>query len=202
MLDALLQAHAAHNRTDHDRHHHPRDKPHRVGEHVREHGRCHLRIRPVKHARRHLRHIGKHPAAHGGVKHHEHRAADVAPPGEPVPRARRLQPIERLRGRLLRCAPNRKLHHHDRQPQNHEEYQVDEEKCSATVLPCNIGETPHVPQPYCAPGADEDKPQTRCEMLARRRRRGCGGRALLWHTTLFPIFPDAPHARQPLIVAQ
>ena len=39
-------------------------------------------------------------------------------------------------------------------------------------------------------------------MLARRCCRGCGGRALLWHTTLFPIFLDAPHARQALIVAQ
>ena len=115
-LDALLQAHAAHNRTDHDRHHHPRDKPHRVGEHAREHGRCRLDVRPVEHARRHLRHIGEHPAAHGGVKHHEHRAANVAPPGEPVPRARRLQPVECLRRRLLRRAPDRKLHHHDRQP--------------------------------------------------------------------------------------
>ena len=96
-----------------------------------------------------------------------------------MPRARRLQPIERLRRRLLRCAPDRKLHHHDGQAQDDQEDQVDQDECGAAVLAGDVGEAPDVAQSDCATRADKEEADAGGEVLARSARRVGSGSYLL-----------------------
>ena len=62
---------------------------------------------------------------------------------------------------FLAGAAHGKLHYHHRQAQNHQKYQIQQNKGCAAVFACDIRKAPHIAKADGAPRADEQKAQAR-----------------------------------------
>ena len=82
-LDALLNAHGAHAKTDSGNQEHPARELHGVAKHRSEHHRDIFRAIERAHGRFHE--VRNGPAAHHGIEHHEQIAANQTKPLEAMP---------------------------------------------------------------------------------------------------------------------
>ena len=166
-LHALLHAGArdAHAHAHDDEHVH--GKLHRVGEQAVEDIGNLGTFQPHELARGAFHHEGEHPAAHGGVEHHEQVVAGKRQPLERMPfRARRLKDIVAARDGALACTAGGELHDEGRKREDGQEHQVHDHKRRAAVLARDIGESPHVAQADGAARAHQDEPKAGSELLA------------------------------------
>ena len=62
---------------------------------------------------------------------------------------------------FLAGTSHRKFHTHDREPQNDQEQNVEQHKCTAASLTCHIWEFPHITDADRTPCRQQDEPQPR-----------------------------------------
>ena len=149
-----------HKADDNDRNHADRHN-HRLAEHFRK-GCLHLLTgRTDKPAADRQVEVVQHPAAHGGVEHHQQVVADHRQIAVDVPLAARL--LERLirphRTFLARTADG-KFHRHDRQTEDEQEQHIAHDERAAAVLTDHPRELPYVAHADGAACGKQDETET------------------------------------------
>ena len=110
----------------------------------------------------HLHKVDEHPAADGGIEHHQQVVAEHGAVSIQVPfGALGLEHVERAGRALLAGAADRELHHHDRQAEDDEEEQVDQHERRAAVLSRDVGEPPDVADPDGAARRNQQEAEPR-----------------------------------------
>ena len=157
---ALQTERVDHKADDNDRNHADRHN-HRLAEHFRK-GCLHLLTgRTDKSAADRQVEVVQHPAAHGGVEHHQQVVADHRQIAVDVPLAARL--LERLirphRTFLARTADG-KFHRHDRQTEDEQEQHIAHDERAAAVLTDHPRKLPYVAHADGAACGKQDEAET------------------------------------------
>ena len=161
-FNAVLQTAAADKKAQQHGNGHPDDLLERVGQQVGGHaadgiggqaGECTL-DKPEE--------IGQHPAADGGVIHHQHAAANQAGPAVQVPLAAFgfQRTVGCARAAVARTA-NSQLHGKHRRAHQNQEQQVEQHKHAAAILARYGWEAPHIANADGAACADQQKANAR-----------------------------------------
>ena len=150
------------NDCDHaDRHHD------RLAEHLRKRGLHLLGRRTGKPAADRQVEVVQHPAAYGGVEHHQQVVADHRQIAVDVPLAARL--LERLirpHRAFLAGAADSELHRHDRQAEDEQEQHIAHDKRAAAVLADHPRELPYVAHTDGAACRQQDEAKARAESFS------------------------------------
>ena len=172
---ALQTERVDHKADDNDRNHADRHN-HRLAEHFRK-GCLHLLTgRTDKSAADRQVEVVQHPAAHGGVEHHQQVVADHRQIAVDVPLAARL--LERLirpHRTFLACTADGKFHRHDRQTEDEQEQHIAHDERAAAVLTDHPRELPYVAHADGTACGKQDEAETRAESFS-------------WHCLFFPFF--------------
>ena len=144
-LYAVFYAQIAHAEAGEDNGNHVTGHRHRIAQQCAEDAADALGIQADEAAHSHFIKVIQHPAADGGVEHHED---DVAGDGAifiKMPfRSLRLQHIEGFGSAAFAATANGELCYHDGQAQQQQKAQIDKHEGSTTVLTCDEGEAPYV----------------------------------------------------------
>ena len=144
-LYAIFYAQIAHAEAGEDNGNHVTGHRHRIAQQCAEDAAYALGIKADKAAYSHFIEVIQHPAADGGIEHHED---DVTGDGAifiKMPfRSLRLQHIEGFGSAAHAGTANGELCYHDRQAQQQQKAQIDKHEGSTAVLTCDEGEAPYV----------------------------------------------------------
>ena len=144
-LYAVFYAQIAHAEAGEDNGNHVAGHRHRVAQQCAEDAADALGIKADEAAHSHFIEVIQHPAADGGIEHHED---DVAGDGAifiKMPfRSLRLQHIEGFGSAAHAGTANGELCYHDRQAQQQQKAQIDKHEGSTAVLTCDEGKAPYV----------------------------------------------------------
>ncbi len=160
LLQAPLEAEAAHQKAGGHRQNHPKGHLAGAGQHGGKDPVHRLPGKAGEGPGGKLYKVPQHPAGNGGVVHHQQGAARHAEPAVDVPAAPRLfQGLVGQDGAFAAGPAHRQLHGEHRHPHQQEEQQVKEHKDAAAVGPGDIGELPDVPNAHGAPHANQQEAQ-------------------------------------------
>ena len=144
-LYAIFYAQIAHAEAGEDNGNHVAGHRHRIAQQCAEDAADALGIQADEAAYSHFIEVIQHPAADGGIEHHED---DVAGDGAifiKMPfRSLRLQHIEGFGSAAHAGTANGELCYHDGQAQQQQKAQIDKHEGSTAVLTCDEGEAPYV----------------------------------------------------------
>ncbi len=177
-LHTILQTHAANQDAKHNGDGHENTHFRRIGQHLGEHiGRSIGGRKTVKGAGKELDKVTQHPAADGGVVHHQHDAAQQTNVAVQVPLAALLlQGLVGLGGGSTACTPHGQLHGQHGNAHDEQEEQVEKHKHAAAILTGNGRKTPYIADADGASGTDQKEAQAGSEVLT------LGGGSRLTHT--------------------
>ena len=160
-LYAVFYAQIAYAEAGEDNGNHVTGHRHRIAQQCAEDAADALGIQTDEAAHSHFIEVIQHPAADGGIEHHED---DVAGDGAifiKMPfRSLRLQHIEGFGSAAHAGTANCELCYHDGQAQQQQKAQIDKHKGSTAVLTCDEGEAPYVSQTDSAARRNKDKAYT------------------------------------------
>ena len=144
-LYAVFYAQIAHAEAGEDNGNHVTGHRHRIAQQCAEDAADALGIQADEAAHSHFIEVIQHPAADGGIEHHED---DVAGDGAifiKMPfRSLRLQHIEGFGSAAHAGTANGELCYHDGQAKQQQKAQIDKHEGSTAVLTCDEGEAPYV----------------------------------------------------------
>ena len=170
-LHAVLQAEAANRKAEHDGQRHVAAHLAGAFQHPTKNAGNRVAAQAAERAGQEFEEIAEHPAADRGVIHHQHAAAEQAEIAVQMPlRAPLFQRAIRLRRRSVTRAADSQLHGQHGNAHRQQEDQIKQHEYAATVLPRDRRKAPDVADADRAARADEQKAQSRSEVLALGRR--------------------------------
>lgn len=143
----LLQAEAAYEEADDYRDDHPEGHGTGLSEHTVKNAAHFIRCEAGELPAYHFNDISEHPAAYGGIEHHEEIIACNGKNGHEMPFASLwLQYVEAAGSGFLAGTAHRKFHYHDGKAEYYKKDKIDEHEGGSAVFSGNVGKTPYVSQ--------------------------------------------------------